>query len=62
MEFQERHFKPSPRETAGFFTKLFFTWTLPLYKLGRKVKLGVDDLYTLLPNDASEKLGDEFQQ
>jgi hypothetical protein len=61
MDFQEHKLVPNPRESTSLLSKIFFTWTLPLYRKGRKVKLGVDDLYTLLPKDSSEKLGDELE-
>ena len=61
MDFQERIFQPCPEEKAGYFSKLFFTWTLPILKQGRNVELGIDNLFRLSSSKTAQKLGDELQ-
>lgn len=37
------------------------SWLNPLFRLGNKRKLEEDDMYKVLPEDASDRLGEELQ-
>ncbi|XP_055398787.1 ATP-binding cassette sub-family C member 4-like isoform X1 [Bubalus kerabau] len=37
------------------------TWLNPLFKIGHKRKLEQDDMYSVLPEDRSQHLGEELQ-
>nr|XP_061802825.1 ATP-binding cassette sub-family C member 4-like [Nerophis lumbriciformis] len=54
--------KPSPLANAGFWSQLFLCWVSPLLHLGHKQRLEERDLYTILPEDESEVLGQELQR
>ncbi|KAB0343902.1 hypothetical protein FD754_020828, partial [Muntiacus muntjak] len=38
-----------------------FWWLNPLFKIGHKGKLEPDDMYSVLPEDRSQRLGEELQ-
>ena len=42
------------------YSGLHFRWLLPFLKLGCKKDLEIEDVYSLLPEDGSEKLGLEL--
>ncbi|XP_077399671.1 ATP-binding cassette sub-family C member 4-like isoform X2 [Vanacampus margaritifer] len=54
--------KPNPLANAGFFSQLFLCWLSPLLHLGHKKRLEERDLYTILPEDESEVLGQDLQR
>ncbi|MEE6470889.1 hypothetical protein FKM82_009105 [Ascaphus truei] len=62
MEPVHKEGKPNPLQTANFCSQLFFCWLNSLFLLGRKRKLEEDDMYTVLPGDSSEHLGEELQR
>lgn len=37
------------------------SWLNPLFRIGYKRKLEEDDMYKVLPEDASDRLGEELQ-
>ncbi|XP_051464306.1 ATP-binding cassette sub-family C member 4 isoform X2 [Apus apus] len=53
--------KPNPLRDANLCSRLFFWWLNPLFIIGHKRKLEEDDMYKVLPEDSSEKLGEELQ-
>ncbi|XP_027412883.1 multidrug resistance-associated protein 4-like [Bos indicus x Bos taurus] len=53
--------KPSPLQDANFCSRLFFCWLNPLFKIGYKRRLEEDDMYSVLPEDRSQHLGEELQ-
>ncbi|CAN0562597.1 unnamed protein product, partial [Rangifer tarandus platyrhynchus] len=53
--------KPNPMQDANFCSRLFFWWLNPLFKIGHKRKLEEDDMYSVLPEDRSQHLGEELQ-
>ncbi|KAI4581564.1 hypothetical protein MJG53_010007 [Ovis ammon polii x Ovis aries] len=53
--------KTSPLQKANFFSRLFVWWLNPLFKIGHKRKLEPDDMYSVLPEDHSQHLGEELQ-
>ncbi|NXS19468.1 MRP4 protein, partial [Mystacornis crossleyi] len=61
MEPVPREEKPNPLQDANLCSRLFFWWLNPLFITGHKRKLEEDDMYKVLPEDSSEKLGEELQ-
>ncbi|XP_056411570.1 ATP-binding cassette sub-family C member 4 isoform X4 [Hyla sarda] len=61
MEHTNKEGKANPLQTANFCSKLFFCWLNSLFIIGHKRKLEEDDMYNVLPEDASERLGEELQ-
>ncbi|KAG5204285.1 hypothetical protein JEQ12_002261 [Ovis aries] len=53
--------KTSPLQKANFCSRLFVWWINPLFKIGHKRKLEPDDMYSVLPEDHSQHLGEELQ-
>uniref|UniRef100_A0A452EG50 Multidrug resistance-associated protein 4 n=1 Tax=Capra hircus TaxID=9925 RepID=A0A452EG50_CAPHI len=53
--------KPNPLQDANFCSRLFSWWLNPLFKIGYERKLKQDDLYSVLPEDRSQHLGEELQ-
>ncbi|XDB55924.1 hypothetical protein AB1E18_009386 [Capra hircus] len=53
--------KTSPLQKANFCSRLFVWWLNPLFKIGHKRKLEPDDMYSVLPEDRSQRLGEELQ-
>ncbi|XP_078402042.1 ATP-binding cassette sub-family C member 4 isoform X2 [Cetorhinus maximus] len=62
MEPVHREDKPNPLATANIFSRVFFCWLNPLFRIGYKRKLEENDLYKVLPEDGSERLGEELQR
>ncbi|KAK6485739.1 multidrug resistance-associated protein 4-like isoform X1 [Huso huso] len=61
MEPLHKDEKPNPSATASVFSNIFFCWLNPLFRIGYKRKLEEDDMYKVLPEDRSERLGEELQ-
>ncbi|XP_033865352.2 ATP-binding cassette sub-family C member 4-like isoform X1 [Acipenser ruthenus] len=61
MERLHKDEKPNPSATASVFSNIFFCWLNPLFRIGYKRKLEEDDMYKVLPEDRSERLGEELQ-
>ncbi|XP_060250617.1 ATP-binding cassette sub-family C member 4-like isoform X4 [Ovis aries] len=53
--------KPNPLQDANFCSRLFSWWLNPLFKIGYERKLNQDDLYSVLPEDRSQHLGEELK-
>ncbi|KAM9344115.1 LOW QUALITY PROTEIN: ATP-binding cassette sub-family C member 4-like [Pholidichthys leucotaenia] len=53
--------KDNPSVSANLVSKIFFCWLNPLFKIGYERKLEEDDMYKVLPEDASDRLGEELQ-
>nr|XP_006639066.1 PREDICTED: multidrug resistance-associated protein 4 [Lepisosteus oculatus] len=60
MEPLRKDEKPNPSATANLFSKVFFCWLNPLFRIGYKRRLEEDDMYKVLPEDGSERLGEEL--
>ncbi|KAM4560262.1 ATP-binding cassette sub-family C member 4-like [Odontesthes bonariensis] len=54
--------KHNPLANAGCFSRLFLSWLTPLLHLGRKQRLDESNMYSVLPEDRSETLGEELQR
>ncbi|XP_047457991.1 ATP-binding cassette sub-family C member 4-like [Mugil cephalus] len=61
MEPLRKEAKDNPSASANLLSKIFFCWLNPLFRVGYKRKLEEDDMYKVLPGDASDRLGDELQ-
>ncbi|XP_065758076.1 ATP-binding cassette sub-family C member 4-like isoform X2 [Muntiacus reevesi] len=53
--------KPNPLQHANLCSRLVFWWINPLFKIGHKRRLEDDDMYSVLPEDRSQRLGEELQ-
>ncbi|XP_072433976.1 ATP-binding cassette sub-family C member 4 isoform X3 [Chiloscyllium punctatum] len=62
MEPVCREDKLNPMVNANIFSKVFFCWLNPLFRIGYKRKLEENDLYKVPPEDGSERLGEELQR
>nr|ALU63334.1 multidrug resistance-associated protein 4 isoform X1 [Oryzias melastigma] len=54
--------KNNPAATANIFSKIFFWWLNPLFRIGSKRRLDEDDMFEVLPEDRSDHLGEELQR
>ncbi|CAL1598298.1 unnamed protein product [Knipowitschia caucasica] len=54
--------KANPAASANVFSKIFFCWLNPLFSIGYKRTLEEEDMYDVLPEDRSERLGQELQR
>ncbi|XP_066562799.1 ATP-binding cassette sub-family C member 4 [Amia ocellicauda] len=61
MEPLPKDERPNPAGKANLFSKVFFCWLNPLFRIGYKRKLEEDDMYKVLPEDRSDRLGEELQ-
>uniref|UniRef100_A0A3P8UDT2 Multidrug resistance-associated protein 4 n=1 Tax=Amphiprion percula TaxID=161767 RepID=A0A3P8UDT2_AMPPE len=61
MEPLRKEAKDNPSASANLLSKIFFCWLNPLFSIGYKRKLEEDDMYKVLPEDASDHLGNELQ-
>uniref|UniRef100_A0A3B4TBB4 Multidrug resistance-associated protein 4 n=1 Tax=Seriola dumerili TaxID=41447 RepID=A0A3B4TBB4_SERDU len=61
MEPLRKEAKDNPSASANLLSKIFFCWLNPLFRIGYKRKLEEDDMYKVLPEDASDNLGEELQ-
>ncbi|XP_027413619.1 multidrug resistance-associated protein 4-like isoform X1 [Bos indicus x Bos taurus] len=57
--FPER--KPNPLQDANLCSRLVFWWINPLFKIGHKRRLEKDDMYSVLPEDRCQHLGEKLQ-
>ncbi|XP_069495246.1 ATP-binding cassette sub-family C member 4 isoform X2 [Ambystoma mexicanum] len=62
MESVPKDEKPNPLETANFCSRLFFCWLNSLFLVGHKRTLEEDDMYNVLPEDSSQRVGEELQR
>ncbi|XP_061925145.1 ATP-binding cassette sub-family C member 4-like [Entelurus aequoreus] len=61
METRRRDTRDNPSVKANLLSRIFFCWLNPLFRIGHKRRLREDDMYKVLPEDASDRLGDELQ-
>uniref|UniRef100_A0A3Q2GHS4 Multidrug resistance-associated protein 4 n=1 Tax=Cyprinodon variegatus TaxID=28743 RepID=A0A3Q2GHS4_CYPVA len=61
MEPEKKEKQDNPSATANLLSKIFFCWLNPLFRIGYKRRLEENDMYRVLPEDASERLGEELQ-
>lgn len=58
MDFQDKERVKNPREKANPLSALFFWWINPLFRKGSKKDLVLNDLYDVLTEDESKRVGD----
>ncbi|GLD66233.1 multidrug resistance-associated protein 4-like protein [Lates japonicus] len=61
MEPLRKEARDNPSASANLLSKIFFCWLNPLFRIGYKRKLEEDDMYKVLPEDSSDRLGEELQ-
>uniref|UniRef100_A0A3Q4AMX3 Cystic fibrosis transmembrane conductance regulator n=1 Tax=Mola mola TaxID=94237 RepID=A0A3Q4AMX3_MOLML len=61
MEGVSKSVKTNPAATAGLLSKIFFWWLNPLFRIGYKRRLDEDDMYEVLQEDGSERLGQDLK-
>ncbi|XP_045910385.1 ATP-binding cassette sub-family C member 4-like isoform X2 [Micropterus dolomieu] len=61
MEPLRKEAQDNPSASANLLSKIFFCWLNPLFRIGYKRKLQEDDMYEILPEDGSDRLGEELQ-
>uniref|UniRef100_A0AAQ4RIZ8 ATP binding cassette subfamily C member 4 (PEL blood group) n=1 Tax=Gasterosteus aculeatus aculeatus TaxID=481459 RepID=A0AAQ4RIZ8_GASAC len=57
----QKEARDNPSASANLLSKIFFCWLNPLFRIGYQRKLEEDDMYNVLPEDASHRLGEELQ-
>lgn len=62
MEKVSKDSKKNPAATACLISRIFFCWLNPLFRTGYKRRLEEDDMYHVLAEDRSEKLGQDLQR
>ncbi|XP_044525283.1 ATP-binding cassette sub-family C member 4 [Gracilinanus agilis] len=53
--------KSNPLQNANLCSRIFFWWLNPLFQIGHQRRLEEDDMYSVLPEDRSEVLGEQLQ-
>lgn len=61
MNTGTRTYLPNPRDSAGTFSKIFYIWTIPLFRIGYGKILELNDLYQPLRVDRSKTLGQRLE-
>ena len=51
---------PNPEPRAGYFSRLFFLWLVPLLRKGAKQTLSADDVYDVLDEHEAGHLADQL--
>ncbi|XP_070786421.1 ATP-binding cassette sub-family C member 4-like isoform X1 [Enoplosus armatus] len=62
MEKDSKGVKTNPAATANLLSKVFFWWLNPLFRIGYKRQLEEDDMYEVLAEDKSERLGQDLHR
>ncbi|KAK7154854.1 hypothetical protein R3I93_009716 [Phoxinus phoxinus] len=61
MEPINKDAKSNPAATANLFSQIFFCWLNPLFRIGSKRRLEEDDMFKVLEEDGSKRLGEKLQ-
>lgn len=62
MDTGHRTYLPNPSDSAGILSKIFYIWTIPLFRKGYAKILELSDVYQPLRVDRSETLGQRLEQ
>ncbi len=62
MGFKENSSPPNPMSRASPISKLLFLWIFPLFKKGYEKELQDEDLYQVLEEDETGRLGDQLEK
>ncbi|KAK6195726.1 hypothetical protein SNE40_001091 [Patella caerulea] len=62
MDESRRHVNPNPVLNANIFSRIFFWWLNPIFKIGYERPLEVEDMYNVNTEDSSDTLGDQLER
>lgn len=62
MDFHHKKDVTNKRESAGFISRLFFFWIVPLFWKGRKKQIDIDDLDNVPEANRAEPLSQQLQK
>ncbi|XP_012172204.1 ATP-binding cassette sub-family C member 4 isoform X2 [Bombus terrestris] len=62
MDSSKKYDNPNPKLTANVFSKLIFWWLKPLFWYAKDHDLEIKDIYNVMPNDVSQRLGDKLER
>ncbi|XP_076650867.1 ATP-binding cassette sub-family C member 4 isoform X2 [Halictus rubicundus] len=62
MDASKKYENPNPKLSANCFSKLIFWWLKPLFLYGKSHDLELKDIYNVLPEDVSQRLGDKLER
>ncbi|XP_050391108.1 ATP-binding cassette sub-family C member 4 [Patella vulgata] len=62
MDESRRHVNPNPVLNANIFSRIFFWWLNPIFKIGYERPLEVQDMYNVNKEDSSDTLGDQLER
>ncbi|XP_040034735.2 ATP-binding cassette sub-family C member 4 isoform X1 [Gasterosteus aculeatus] len=62
MDMNKKDCRPNPLAAAGLLSRVFMCWLTPLMYHGHKQSLEECDMFSVLPEDQSEILGEELQR
>uniref|UniRef100_A0A4W4EPI3 Cystic fibrosis transmembrane conductance regulator n=1 Tax=Electrophorus electricus TaxID=8005 RepID=A0A4W4EPI3_ELEEL len=61
MEPIRKDAKINPAASANILSQILFCWLNPLFRIGYKRRIEEDDMFKVLPEDESKRLGEELQ-
>ncbi|XP_033327648.2 ATP-binding cassette sub-family C member 4 isoform X2 [Megalopta genalis] len=62
MDASKKYENPNPKLLANPFSRLIFWWLKPLFLYGKNHDLELKDIYNVLPEDVSQRLGDKLER
>ncbi|XP_076295432.1 ATP-binding cassette sub-family C member 4 isoform X2 [Lasioglossum baleicum] len=62
MDASKKYENPNPKLSANPLSKLIFWWLKPLFLYGKSHDLELKDIYNVLPEDVSQRLGDKLER
>lgn len=62
MDFTSKKLPPNPLSKANPISKILFLWVFPLFVKGYSKDLEEEDLYDILKEDQTERVGDELER
>lgn len=62
MEVGQRKLAQNPRKSASLISKLFFGWSIPIFKRSYGIQLHPNDAFAPLDEDHSKILGDRLEK
>ncbi|XP_023933062.1 multidrug resistance-associated protein 4-like isoform X4 [Lingula anatina] len=62
MDEGTKHVNTNPLQKANWLSKLFFWWINPLFKVGYKRNLEVEDMYNVVHDDSADYLSNRLQK
>lgn len=62
MDTGKRKYLPNPQENANCLSRIFYAWTIPLFRKGCSKVLELEDVFQPLQVDKSENLGQRLEK